>query len=257
MAHKTFCVESCTLVVGWWTNDWGNSIYVFDQIGRNIVNNWMSGPELFRYIALNEDQYRALPLEWRQTVAEIMLRPEGEALDAKQVVEKTTVEDLELIGRVAPFVVGQYIARDEQLQSEHPIPGVGYEDMRRLEELGIVDDVNFGMYFTLTSKGGDPNTVRLLGTTILIEAKGGAHDIQSRLELTRLTVAGNALMSGLRVPSNVAYFEWIANRMELDGWIVRLIAIGTNSGDDITERTLQGEVNRGSIANWATDLPMK
>ena len=229
----------------------------FDQSMRNIVDTWMSGPELFQHIGLNEEQYKALPLEWRQTLAEVILRPEGEAMDAKRVVDTATAKDLELIARLAPFLVGQHIARDERLLSEHPIPGVSYVDMRRLEEIGIVDDVNSGMYFTLKSNGDNPSTVRLLGTTMLIEAKGEAENIESRLELTRLTVAGETLLGGLRVPSNLAYFEWIAKLLEKDGWVVRLVVVGTDSGQDITKRTTQGIVNRDSIANWETDLIKK
>ncbi len=189
----------------------------FDQAVRNIVDTWMSGPDLFEHIALSEKQYKELPLEWRQTLAEVVLRPEGETQDAKKVIETATAEDLELIGSLAPFLIVQNIARDEKFLSEHPIPGVTYEDMRRLEEIGIVDDVNFGMYHTIASTGDNPTTIRIPGTTILIEAKGETKDIESKLELTRLTVAGNTLLRGLRVPSNVAYFEWIAKQLETEG----------------------------------------
>ena len=120
--------------------------------------------------------------------------------------------------------------------------------MRRLEEMGIVDDVNAGMFYPLKSKRDSPSTMRLPGTTMLIEAKGGSGEINSRLELTRLTVAGKTLLRSLRVPSNVAYFEWIAKRLEKDGWSVRLIAVGTDSG---------GVLSRDSIPDWATDLPTK
>ena len=236
----------------------GAAIFTFfDQAVRNTVDTWMSGRELFEHIALSEEQYRELPLQWRQTLAEVVLRPEGEALDAKRVAETATAEDLELIGRLAPFLVVQHIARDEQLMSEHPIPGVSYDDLRRLEEIGIVDDVNLGVFFPLTSEENNPSTVRLPGTTMLIEASGESQDINSRLELTRLTVAGNTLLRGLRAPSNVAYFEWIARRLEKDGWSVRLIALGTVSGEDITRRTPQGVLSRDSVASWATDLPTK
>ena len=129
--------------------------------------------------------------------------------------------------------------------------------MRRLEEIGIVDDVNSGMFFPLRSEGNNPSTVRLPGTTMLVEASGESEDINSRFELTRLTVAGSMLLKGLRAPSNVAYFEWIARRLEKDGWSVRLIAVGTESGEDITRRTPQGVLSRDSVASWATDLPTK
>ena len=236
----------------------GAAIFAFfDQAVRNTVDTWMRGSDLFEHIALSEDQYNALPIEWRQTLAEIVLPPEAEALDAKSVVETATPEDLELIGRLAPFLVRRHIARDERLLSEHPIPGVSYEDMRRLEEMGIVDDVNSGMYFPLKSELNNPSTVLLPGTTMLIEAKGESRKIDSRLELTRLTVAGYRLLKGLRVPSNAAYFEWIAKRLEKDGWVVRLIAVGTHFDGDITRRTAHGVVDRDSIADWATDLPTK
>ena len=64
----------------------GAAIFAFfDQAVRNTVDGWMSGPEVFERIALNEEQFTELPLEWRQTLSEIELRPEGEALDAKRV----------------------------------------------------------------------------------------------------------------------------------------------------------------------------
>ena len=229
----------------------------FDQSIRNFSDRMTGGPDLFHQIVLSEEQYNALSLEWRQTLAEVALRPEDEAANTKRIVQTLALTDLELIGRLAPFLVGRYIARDERLLSEHPIPGVAYVDMRRLEEVGIVDDTNFGMRFTLESKGDAPSKVALHGTTLSIVATGPAKDIESKIELTRLTVPGAELLKSLRVPSNVEYFEWIAENLERDGWAVDLVALGTPPGHETSRRTSQALINRSSISNWDKALGLE
>ena len=228
-----------------------------DQYFRNKMNHWMSGPDLFEHIALTQEEYRELPVAWRQTLAEIALRPNRDELDAKRVIENLTKQDLELIGRLGPFLVAEHLARDETLQSEHPIPELNYAEMRRLEELGIIDDVNWGMEYKLKNDGDNPSTVRVPGTTVLIEARGESKTIESVLKLTRLTKAGASLLKGLRLPSNVPYFEWIARKLEADGWTVRLIALGAESGVNIDKRVTHGDIDRASVPNWATDLVRK
>ena len=229
----------------------------FDQAVRNTVDTWMGGRDLFEHIALSETQYNELPLQWRRTLAEVVMRPEGEALDAKRVVETATVEDLELIGRLAPYQVSGHLARDERFKSEHPIPGVTYEDMRRLEEIGIVDDVNSGVVFTFESDGKNRGGMRIWGSTILIEATNETDEFKTKVQLTRLTVAGKMLLSSLQSPSNVPYFEWIAKKLEKEGWSVQMMALGTKPGEDMSTLNEQGVIDRMSIASWATNLPTK
>ena len=47
---------------------------IADQYFRNMVDGWMSEGELFKYLAINEDEYSDLPLYWRQALAEITFR---------------------------------------------------------------------------------------------------------------------------------------------------------------------------------------
>ncbi|MDE0520710.1 MAG: hypothetical protein OXH79_02000 [Boseongicola sp.] len=233
-----------------------------DQSVRDFSRSLLGGRDLFHHIVLDEEQFNELPLEWRQAIAEVDLRSEEEASRTMRVIRTLSRKDLDLIGRLAPFLVffshqGGYIAKDDRLQSEHPIPEITYEDMRKLEEIGIVDDTNFGMTFAFKNEKENQTHAILFGTTLGIELLSPREDVETKFFVTRLTEAGETLLRSLRVPSNIEYFEWIAGNFEREGWIARLFALGTPPGLEISRQNFQANLDRASIRNWERTLDIE
>ena len=76
----------------------------FDQWIRNMVDDWMSEPDLFESISIRPDEYAQLPPYWRQALAEIALRPKEEVVDVQNVIEGLRAKDCAVERRV--FLVG-------------------------------------------------------------------------------------------------------------------------------------------------------
>ena len=222
----------------------------FDQTIRNTVDEWMSEPDLFDSISIGPEEYIQLPLFWRQALAEIALRPKEEAVDAQSIIEELTLDDLELIGLLAPYTTNYGILRDNSKLSEHPMPELSYSDFSHLEDLGILEDVNNGMKYTLSGNWAPDASASLLGMTVYL--KFGTTNIRKKfdLEVTAFTRGGKQIFDALRVPSRVAYFEWFARVLEERGFAVELFAMSTGV-DGVSEPfELQGRIERESIPEW-------
>ena len=221
-----------------------------DQTIRNTVDDWMSIPDLFDSISIRPDEYAQLPQYWRQALAEIALRPKEEAIDAQTIIEGLKVADMKIVGLLAPYVTTVGILRDNSQLSEHPMPELSYSDFSHLQDLGILEDVNNGMKFDLTENLNRNPEVSLPGTTVLLKFKAKNAKTSLVLETTAFTSGGKQLIEALRVPSNLAYFEWFAKNLEEKGFTVELFSIGTRKNSVPEQREIQGRIDRRSISVW-------
>ena len=222
----------------------------FDQTIRNTVDDWMSEPDLFRSISIAPEEYAELPLYWRQALAEIALRPEEEAIDAQTIIEELKLEDIKLISFLAPYMTDLGILRDHTKLSEHPMPELSYSDFSHLEDLGILEDVNNGMKFKLNENWAPGTEAGLLGTTVTLKFRAKTPEDRFDLEVTAFTRGGKQLFEALRVPSNVAYFEWFAGILEKSGFAVELFALNLKGSGESKSDDLQGRIERHSIQEW-------
>ena len=221
-----------------------------DQTIRNTVDDWMSIPDLFDSISIRPDEYARLPQYWRQALAEIALRPKEEAIDAQNIIEGLKVSDMNLVGLLAPYVTSVGILRDNSKLSEHPMPELSYNDFSHLQDLGILEDVNNGMKFDLTERLNRKTEISLPGTTVLLKFKAKNVKNPLVLEATAFTSGGKQLIEALRIPSNIAYFEWFAKNLEEKGFNVELFATGTRKNSVPEQRKIRGRIDRHSISVW-------
>ena len=221
-----------------------------DQTIRNTVDDWMSIPDLFDSISIRPDEYAQLPQHWRQALAEIALRPKEEAIDAQTIIEGLKVADMKIVGLLAPYATSIGILRDNSQLSEHPMPELSYNDFSHLQDLGILEDVNNGMKFDLTENLHRNPEISLPGTTILLKLRAKNAKTPLVLETTAFTSGGKKLIEALRVPSNVAYFEWFAKDLEDKGFAVELFATGIKWSSVPEQREIQGRIDRHSIPVW-------
>ncbi len=221
-----------------------------DQAIRNKVDDWMSIPDLFDSISIRPDEYAKLPTYWRQTLAEIALHPKEEAVDTQTIIAGLKVADMELIGLLAPYATSLGILRENGQLSEHPMPELSYGDFSHLQDLGILEDVNDGMRFDLTKTLNGNSEVDLLGTTVVLKFKAKRSQTNFVLEATAFTKGGKQLIDALRAPSNIAYFEWFAKKLEENGLATELFASGIRENSAPREHEVQGRIDRHSIPSW-------
>ena len=225
-----------------------------DQGIRNIVDDLMSGPDLFSSLSVNPSEYANLPVYWRQALSEIALLPREEARDAQDIIEALTIRDIRLIDRIAPYtiggIIGGSVARASGKRSEHPMPELSYADFSHLQNLGILEDVNDGRRNDLAQVRDSQQPTYLLGTTVALLFKFKTPDTPAMLETTAFTSGGRRLVNSLRVPSNILYFEWLAKELEQMGFDVELFSIGLAKGNLSDERQRQARIDRSSIPLW-------
>lgn len=206
---------------------------VGDQWLRNHVDDWMSGPDLFKTLSIRPDQYRELPLRWRQALAEAVVRDPTEAAGLQELIKTLTVEHIGLLDQIAPyaiggFVKGSYIVRDKENPSRHPISGLSVKDFALIEDLGVLQSVERGHLLQIADN--------IFGTTVVLEVQLDDPDQKPNLNITSFTERGEKLIRLVRAPSNIAYFEWVARKIEesVNGNVrVNMWAIGTHEPGNV------------------------
>lgn len=201
---------------------------VGDQWLRNRVDEWMSGPDLFKSLSIRPDEYRKLPLRWRQVLGEVAVREPTGAAGLQELAKSLTVDHIRLVDEIAPyavggFVAGSYIVRDEEQTSRHPIPGLSVKDFGVLQDLGVLQSVERGHLQAIAGS--------IFGTTVALEVQLDDPARKPTLNITSFTELGEKLIRLIRRHSNMAYFEWVAQEIEesVSGHAtVNLWAIGTH-----------------------------
>ena len=212
-----------------------------DQWLRNIIDDLMSGPDMYKSLSLGPKEYLGLPLHWRQVLAEISVRPEtAEMAATRELIKTLTPEQIELVDQIAPYVVDGFLVRDRQSASNHPIPGLSLVDFETLEDLGILQNVREAY-----TRPNQPINVPMVmsGKTAALKIRRLGQEGDVSLRVTRLTEMGSTLVGLLRVPSDIQYFEWIARKIDGEGVNVTVWATGPR-----VEASVQ--IQRDSVSAW-------
>ena len=184
-----------------------------DQWIRNLVDDWMSGPDLFDSLSIRPDQYQGLPLRWRQALSEIAVRDSDEVATLQQLVKTLDVEQIGLLDRIAPYVLdiggaGGIVRHRTVGTYPHLIPGVPQADFGVLETLGVIE--SSGYTTSVPSGTLIPGT----GTALVVSLTDPDQTLP--VHYTRLTDVGTRLMSAVGRHTDLAYLEWVARKLEQD-----------------------------------------
>ena len=212
-----------------------------EQWLRNVVDEAMSDPDLYDFLSIDAEEYGDLPVQWRQVLAELSVRPEtAETADIRQWMKTLTPDEIALVDKVVPYVIDGFLVRDRSSDSYHPIPGLSLVDFATLEDLGILQGVR-DPYKRPNQPVGVPMT--MVGTTAALKITRVAEEADVSFSVTRLTDMGQALVRLLRVPSEILYFEWVARQIDQQGVDVRLFATG---GSPVSSALIRRE----TVAAW-------
>ena len=182
-----------------------------DQYFRNIVNQWMSGAELFQHLALNQDEYYSQPLHWRQALAEITLRQGDEEEALKQFISRLGTRDIRILESVAKYTLSGALLELRSSSKGDPIHELSAEDLVHLEAIGVIDSripLNHKRIRTATdAMASDNNTdnLWLAGHQYAIHLRASTSGNGASLSFIALTHIGNSLVRALRRPSTLLY----------------------------------------------------
>ena len=178
---------------------------MLDQSVRNRVNRWMSGPDLFNQIAIKPEDYRNLPIEWRQALAEIQVRDDEGGEAVKQLVSRLNTRELELIGLLAENTLGGYLVMPQSPFEMKRIGALSAADLVHLEKIGIIESTNV-MNNHRIYRSGDGNSDAESGKSKFVRAGAGYALVMwpakgneaAYLSIVRLTELGTELERALR-----------------------------------------------------------
>ena len=192
-----------------------------DQFFRNTVNQWMSGPELFRSLAIDEADYRRLPINWRQAIAEIDLREGDDDEGLKQLISRLSIEDIEVLNLTAKYALGGSLVSSSVPWELTP------ELLAHLEERGLA--LNTRIPFISVRVGGRAGTSPGEGEGLFLagypyglhlRAPEGAPSVSVRFyELTDL---GGKILRAARRPTDLVYLCRLKSHFESKGLVAEI-----------------------------------
>ena len=110
-----------------------------DQYFRNMVDEWMNEGELFKYLAIDEDEYSHLPLYWRQALAEITFRGDDTDEALRQFISRLDINDIEILELVAAYALGGALLELRDAGEGSPSREISRMDLLHLQAIGIID----------------------------------------------------------------------------------------------------------------------
>ena len=186
-----------------------------DQYFRNIVNQWMSGADLFRHLAIDNDEYYGQPLHWRQGLAEITLREGDEDEALRQFISRLDSDDIRVLESVAKYALGGTLVVSRSTSDGNPRDELSRSDLMHLEAIGIIDSVlpvnheSISPATDATAEGQKWDGLWLAGEQYAIHLRASTSETGTSVSFHILTEIGRRLVAALRRPTSIAYLCWL------------------------------------------------
>lgn len=186
-----------------------------DQYFRNMVDEWMSEGELFKYLAIDKDEYFRLPLYWRQALAEITFREDDGDEALRQFISRLDVDDIETLELVAAYALSGALLVSRYAGEGSPSREISRMDLLHLEAIGIIDStlpLNHKEIRAPTEQGDDskaPDQLWLVGQQYGLLLRAVEPDTGTQLSFHVLTEIGTDLLMALRRPTSLKYLCWL------------------------------------------------
>ena len=186
-----------------------------DQYFRNMVDEWMSERELFKFLAIDEDEYFQLPLYWRQALAEITFREDDADEALRQFISRLDMDDIEILKLVAAHALGGALLRSRDAGEGSPSGEISHMDLLHLQAIGIIDStlpLNHKQIRASTEEGDGsqaPDHLWLTGEQYGLLLRAVEPGAGTSLSFHVLTDIGTNLVLALRKPTSLEYLCWL------------------------------------------------
>ena len=177
---------------------------------------------------LKSEEYMKFSVEWRQVLAQVAMEPENYSGQTVKFLSTLTTRQAGLMEAIAAHVLNEeFLVRDNDERSKHPISNLTLQDFLNLEDLGILQTVATGLEMTLSSdvKARFMRAMRTNSHVLSIEHSDPNKTLL--LAITTLTDPGKEIVSLLRKPSKLEHLEWLAQHIRDKGFETRLWASWT------------------------------
>ena len=189
-----------------------------DQYFRNMVDKWTSEGELFKYLAIDEDEYFKLPLHWRQALAEIAFREDDADEALRRFISRLDTYDIEVLELVAAYALGGALLVSRDTGEGNPSREISRMHLLHLQAIGIIDStlpLNHKQIQASTEEGDGsqvPDHLWLIGQQYGLKLLAAEPGTGIRLSFHVLTEIGTDLLWALRRPTSRQYLCWLQRR---------------------------------------------
>ena len=198
-----------------WSVLWTTAGGMADQYFRNMVDEWMKQGELFKYLAIDEDEYFQLPLYWRQALAEITFREDDADEALRQFISRLGTDDIEILELVAAYALGGALLESRDAGEGSPSREISRMDLLHLEAIGIIDStlpLNHKQIRASTEEEDGnqaPDHLWLIGQQYGLLLQAVEAGTGTSLSFHVLTDIGTNLLLALRRPTSLKYLCWL------------------------------------------------
>ena len=217
---------------------------MLDQFFRNKVNHWTSGPELFRHLAIKQNDYHDLPLYWKQTLSEITVRDGEDEEEIKQFISSLDSYDLRVLDLVASYALGGALVVERTLNRRPQVGKLTSRDIAHLVNKRIITSALPIDHITLGTKGGNDGDNSETPTK---QPLAGFHygmlvysNNEKSLSFFDLSELGKRIVKSMRKTTSILYLCRLQKHLSEEDIIAEIIVI---------EHESAGEGMANSMAN--------
>ena len=210
-----------------------------DQYFRNKVNHWMSGADLFRHLAIEENDYHDLPLYLKQALAEIVVRRGDEEEAVKQFISRLDAYELDIIGLAAQYALQKYLVAWRSPTKGKVVGDLSYQDLDHLEDIGIIKSTLEFHHVYLrnlsTEESASGNTreeVNLAGNHYAVRLRPVMADETITVSFIELTETGTAVIRAMRRPTSIRYLCQLREQLFQENVAVEIAAISQEGAEE-------------------------
>ena len=181
-----------------------------------------------RVLDIHPSFYVQFPVQWKQLLAQVAMEPKRFGRQTLKILGGLSLKQADLIDKIAAHVLGgDFLVRDNDSISKHPIAAVRLHDFLELEAMGVLQTVATGLELNVTSgeSGQFKQVIRTKSHVLSIQ--DGDPSRKLKLAVTSLTDSGKEIVDLLRTPTNVDYLAWVAQHIRLKGFNTKLWASWT------------------------------
>ena len=183
-----------------------------------------------RVLGMERSEFQQYPIEWKQLFAQVAMEPESYTGQTIAILSGISPEQASTIERVAAHVLGgDFIIRDNDTVTRHPIDGMTLHDILDLEASGILQTVATGLELTGESENAVSFRQAIRPKSHVLSIEDPDPSKKLKLAITTLTGPGKEIVGLLRKPSDIEHLAWVADHIRVKGFQTTLWASWTDA----------------------------
>ena len=152
---------------------------------------------------LRSDAYQQLSTNWKRLLAEVQFDQSNYPARFVSIVRELTANDVAILRKIAPYVVGSSIVKADDFELGYEIPSAEDVEFERLKTIGITTEGQFGLFVEVKPKHGQPAQHSFAGTTLGLAVRSPDPEAEFDVHVIPLTEEGKQIIRLLNEPTSL------------------------------------------------------